>query len=1055
MAEVGTVYVSVMPQGKDFTKSMEGLGQEAGAKSGKNISKGIGGVLKSSAKDIGGSLSEGLTRASGIAGKAVVGMGKVAAGALSGIVAGAVAAKGAVAAIGAGALASYSDFEQLEGGINAIFSAMDTSRIFADAQGAFRDLNLSANEYMSMVAGVGATFKATMGDQKGYDTARRGMLAISDYASGTGKDVGMLMEKYQMISRSASGYLSIADQFSGILPQTTDGFLEQAKAAGLLTKDYKSLTEVPVDEYQMALTGLLEQGVDNLGLAGNTARETEKTISGSLAATKASWSNFVTSLGSGQGVTEAFKNVITSAGDLAKNVVPVMGTIGTTIRDSWPEIARMAVEGIETDLVPAIDTALGNNLASRIWAKIQELGTSLSTAWEGIRTAAQPVLDTLGPLFEDAFGALTTVIIPGIQQLSEEILPPFGEALQTLADSGALTTIATALTDFATTALPPIVEFMSILATTLLPPLADALANVAPVLGGMVGPLLLIGGGLALWNGFLGPVVGFFTSFVAALTSAAPAAAAAAPAIGAAGTSAGAAGAAAAPAAASIAAIGAAALGIGAGIAAACAGISLLVDAAIRLGSAGPQAQMAMVGLGVGIVALAGAFALLGPALTAGALGIGTFGAAVLAIGAGVLAAGQGINLMGDGISKLASAMPSFNAEALAFAGSLTAIAIPLGAVAVPAAAAGAAFVALGAGLLTTGAGLALVGGSLMVTAMGLTMATMPATNFTTAVTQMGAAMTGAAAPLATFQAGAAALAAAATPLALAFASMAQTVQMTGVGLMLVATGATSGASSMTMLSTGMQGVGSSAPAVSSGIQQMSAAAKVVGTVFAAAAAMCHMLAQGLVQVRQTSMQAGATLNAARTAANGLSLAGTAAASSAAQASGKLRAMGTDATSAASGMVKAAGSSVNALNQIRSAAANAASAVHSIGSKSVTIPIQFGHLKMPHLSVSGRMDLEKGTVPTVNVSWYARGGVFDSPSIIGVGDASTPEVVAPQSMIYETALDAVNDGGERVVAAIDRLERHIGPIIARFAPRDGERDFDRRVREAVNRGRSN
>jgi hypothetical protein len=66
---------------------------------------------------------------------------------------------------------------------------------------------------------------------------------------------------------------------------------------------------------------------------------------------------------------------------------------------------------------------------------------------------------------------------------------------------------------------------------------------------------------------------------------------------------------------------------------------------------------------------------------------------------------------------------------------------------------------------------------------------------------------------------------------------------------------------------------------------------------------------------------------------------------------------------------------------------------------------EFPKLKMPHFSVTGSMNplkwVEEG-IPKLGVEWYAKGGIFNKPTIFntpyglkGVGDASSPEVVAP------------------------------------------------------------
>ena len=67
-------------------------------------------------------------------------------------------------------------------------------------------------------------------------------------------------------------------------------------------------------------------------------------------------------------------------------------------------------------------------------------------------------------------------------------------------------------------------------------------------------------------------------------------------------------------------------------------------------------------------------------------------------------------------------------------------------------------------------------------------------------------------------------------------------------------------------------------------------------------------------------------------------------------------------------------------------------------------PISIGkimdNIKLPHFSVSGGEApwgfMGKGSLPTVSVDWYAKGGIIDQASIIGVGEAG-PEAVIPLS----------------------------------------------------------
>ena len=84
---------------------------------------------------------------------------------------------------------------------------------------------------------------------------------------------------------------------------------------------------------------------------------------------------------------------------------------------------------------------------------------------------------------------------------------------------------------------------------------------------------------------------------------------------------------------------------------------------------------------------------------------------------------------------------------------------------------------------------------------------------------------------------------------------------------------------------------------------------------------------------------------------------------------------------------------------------------------------------MPHFKVSGSINpidwLENGT-PKLSVEWYAKGGIFDRPTIFntryglkGVGDASSPEVVAPLDNLKSMISSAVNEAVAPVYAALN------------------------------------
>lgn len=66
-------------------------------------------------------------------------------------------------------------------------------------------------------------------------------------------------------------------------------------------------------------------------------------------------------------------------------------------------------------------------------------------------------------------------------------------------------------------------------------------------------------------------------------------------------------------------------------------------------------------------------------------------------------------------------------------------------------------------------------------------------------------------------------------------------------------------------------------------------------------------------------------------------------------------------------------------------------------------------IKLPHFSLTGSFSLMPPSVPKLNVDWYATGGIFNSPSVIGVGEAGS-EAVVPLDKLWKQ-MEKMNGGG--------------------------------------------
>ena len=176
MGEVGKAYLTVEPKlSNDFGSKTAASGAKSGASYGGKFSNAAKGAISAGAVAMGNILASAATTVSANLGQVFQDMFQ-------------------------GAM----DFEQLAGGVEKIFDQADIAGIMNDANAAYKDLNMSANEYLAAINQTGAAFAQTMGDQKGYDSARTGMKAIADYASGTGRNIDELNEKFSLITRSTS-----------------------------------------------------------------------------------------------------------------------------------------------------------------------------------------------------------------------------------------------------------------------------------------------------------------------------------------------------------------------------------------------------------------------------------------------------------------------------------------------------------------------------------------------------------------------------------------------------------------------------------------------------------------------------------------------------------------------------------------------------------------------------------------------------------------------------------------------------------------------------------
>ena len=105
---------------------------------------------------------------------------------------------------------------------------------------------------------------------------------------------------------------------------------------------------------------------------------------------------------------------------------------------------------------------------------------------------------------------------------------------------------------------------------------------------------------------------------------------------------------------------------------------------------------------------------------------------------------------------------------------------------------------------------------------------------------------------------------------------------------------------------------------------------------------------------------------------------------------------------------------------IQAAVETVRSAIEKIKSIINGAHLSLPHFKLPHFRINGgRLPWGiggKGTPPSINVDWYAKGGIFNGPSLIGVGEAGS-EAVVPLDKFWDK-LDQMQ-GGQNIVININ------------------------------------
>ena len=335
-SEISSISQEAAKAGQEAKKAAESASREASAKA-KALEKEVNNIVKS----MGNSFSA---------------LGKKIGNAFK---AGAAAATAGLIAIGKGAFDAYSNYEQLKGGAELLWGDAHKQAL-ADAKSAWKDMQISQNDYLQQVNSYSATLKNALGGnaQEAYNLSKALVQAQADVVAATGVSAESVSNA---ISGMMKGNYTMLDNLNIGIAGTKEGAQKMIDMVNQAREAQGNYAKLTLDN-QADLSQALIEYIDLQGLSGYAAEEASTTIQGSIAAMQGAWENWLGGLmDENADIGQLTEDLLSSVGQVVENLKPKVEEFFNSLPESihnalepFPEL-QAAFDGI----VSAVSTISG------------------------------------------------------------------------------------------------------------------------------------------------------------------------------------------------------------------------------------------------------------------------------------------------------------------------------------------------------------------------------------------------------------------------------------------------------------------------------------------------------------------------------------------------------------------------------------------------------------------------------------------------------------------------------------------------------------------------